>query len=217
MASRTAMGALGFRIISGTRKKCWLRRTRTPWHSLPNTQTCACPRWDFPRTMRPTCSLMWSCRYIGCALHKVVRKERQRPLTTTIITDDAVGALRQRKRCCFEAGPTTMSDLSIKHQLGREIVKKTLLTLVAATAITTIAVASVPIAASAQDWWGTTAVVNAGSGLVIIAGPATATAVVVPLVTTARPVSVGPLTRVSGCYWARERVRDRWLRFRVCG
>jgi len=96
-------------------------------------------------------------------------------------------------------------------------VKKTLLTLVAATAITTIAVASVPIAASAQDWWGTTAVVNAGSGLVIIAGPATATAVVVPLVTTARPVSVGPLTRVSGCYWARERVRDRWLRFRVCG
>src|SRR6267142_6113038 len=56
-----------------------------------------------------------------------------------------------------------------------------------------------------------------GFGLVIIGGPNRPTAVVVPVLTTARVVSVGPLTRVSGCYWARERVRDRWLRFRVCG
>jgi hypothetical protein len=95
--------------------------------------------------------------------------------------------------------------------------KKTLLTLAAAAAINTIVVASLPIPASAQDSWPRTAVVNAGSGLVIIGGPNRPTAVVVPVLTTARVVSVGPLTRVSGCYWARERVRDRWLRFRVCG
>jgi hypothetical protein len=94
---------------------------------------------------------------------------------------------------------------------------KALFTVAAVVAINTIAVVSVPVSASAQDSWAGTAVVNAGSGLVIVGAPVRPTAVVVPLVTTARVVSVGPLTRVSGCYWARERVRDRWLRFRVCG
>ena len=95
--------------------------------------------------------------------------------------------------------------------------KQTLLSLAAAAAITTIAVASAPIPALAQDSWPRTAVVNAGSGLVIVGAPGRPTAVVVPLLTTARVVSAGPVTRVSGCTWARERVRDRWLRFRVCG
>jgi hypothetical protein len=95
--------------------------------------------------------------------------------------------------------------------------RKTLLSLAAVAAISAIAVAGAPIPASAQDSWPGTAVVNAGSGLVIVGGPVRPTAVVVPVLTTARVVSVGPLTRVSGCYWARERVRDRWLRFRVCG
>jgi len=95
--------------------------------------------------------------------------------------------------------------------------RKTLLSLAAAAAINAIALASAPIPASAQDSGPRTAVVNAGSGLVIVGGAVRGTAVVVPLLTTARIVSVGPLTRVSGCYWARERVRDRWLRFRVCG
>ena len=95
--------------------------------------------------------------------------------------------------------------------------KQTLLTLAAAAALNTIAVASVPTPALAQDPWEQRAVVNAGSGLVIVGGPVRSTAVVVPLLTTARVVSAGPLTRVSGCYWARERVHDRWLRFRVCG
>ena len=96
--------------------------------------------------------------------------------------------------------------------------RKTLLSLAAVAAINAIAVAGAPIPVSAQESWGPrTAVVNAGSGLVIVGGQVRPTAVVVPVLTTARVVSVGPLTRVSGCYWARERVRDRWLRFRVCG
>jgi len=95
--------------------------------------------------------------------------------------------------------------------------RKTLLSLAAVAAINAVAVASAPVPASAQDWWLGTAVVNAGSGLVVVGGPGRGTAVVVPVLTTARIVSAGPVTRVSGCYWARERVRDRWLRFRVCG
>ena len=95
--------------------------------------------------------------------------------------------------------------------------KQTLLTTAVAAAIMIIVVASVPTPASAQDWWVRTAVVNAGSGLVIVGAPARPTAVVVPLAATARIVSAGPHMRVSGCTWARERVRDRWLRFRVCG
>jgi hypothetical protein len=96
-------------------------------------------------------------------------------------------------------------------------VKQTLLTVAAVAAISIIAVGNVPIPASAQDSWPRTAVVNAGSGLVIVGAPVRPTAVVVPVLTTARVVSAGPVTRVSGCYWARERVLDRWLRFRVCG
>jgi len=95
--------------------------------------------------------------------------------------------------------------------------RKTFLSLAAVAAASAVAVASVSIPASAQNSWPTTAVVNAGSGLVIVGGPGRGTAVVVPVLTTARVVSAGPLIRVSGCYWARERVRDRWLRFRVCG
>jgi len=95
--------------------------------------------------------------------------------------------------------------------------RKTLLRLAAVAAINAIAGGSASIPALAQDAWQRTAVVNAGSGLVIVGGAGRGTAVVVPVLTTARVVSAGPLTRVSGCTWARERVRDRWLRFRVCG
>ena len=94
--------------------------------------------------------------------------------------------------------------------------KKILLTLAAATAITTAAAASAPIPASAQTSWTAPAVVDAGPGLVIIGGPVTPTVVAVPVVTTARTVTVGPLLRVSGCYWSRERAPGGWLRFRVC-
>jgi len=95
-------------------------------------------------------------------------------------------------------------------------VKKILLTLAAAAAIEIAAAASAPIPASAQTWWTAPAVVDAGGGLVIIGGASRPTVVGVPVVTTARPVTVGPLLRVSGCYWSRERVPGGWLRFRVC-
>jgi hypothetical protein len=88
-------------------------------------------------------------------------------------------------------------------------VKKLLLMLAAAAAIA----ANGPIPASAQTG---RAVVDAGWGLAVIGGASMPTVVAVPVVTTARPVTVGPLLRASGCYWARERVPAGWLRFRVC-
>jgi hypothetical protein len=94
------------------------------------------------------------------------------------------------------------------------IVKKILLTLAAAAA----GAAMAPVPASAQMWWTAPVVVDAGTGLVIVGGPFGPTVVAVPVVTTARPVTVGPLLRVSGCYWARERGPGPggWIRFRVC-
>src|SRR4029453_18415466 len=68
----------------------------------------------------------------------------------------------------------TMSD---PNSGGRAM--KTLLAV--AAAINIIAAVSVPIPASAQDSWPRTAVVNAGSGLVIVGAPVRPTAVVVPL------------------------------------
>lgn len=94
--------------------------------------------------------------------------------------------------------------------------KKPLLILAAVAAIETAAAASASIPASAQTWWTAPSVVDAGWGLVIIGGATTPTVVAVPVVTTARTVTVGPNLRVSGCYWARERVPGGWLRFRVC-
>jgi hypothetical protein len=70
--------------------------------------------------------------------------------------------------------------------------------------------------ASAQTWWMVPTPVNAGEGVMILATPAGPYSAIVPLVTTARTVSVGPLVRVSGCVWARERVPGKWVRFRVC-
>ena len=70
--------------------------------------------------------------------------------------------------------------------------------------------------AVAQTWWTEPTVVSAGEGVAIIAGASGPRSAVVPLVTTARTVRVGPLLRVSGCTWARERIPGRWVRFRVC-
>jgi hypothetical protein len=70
--------------------------------------------------------------------------------------------------------------------------------------------------ASAQTWWMAPTPVNAGEGVMILATPAGPYSAIVPLVTTARTVAVGPLVRVSGCVWARERVPGKWVRFRVC-
>jgi len=94
------------------------------------------------------------------------------------------------------------------------MVKKILHTFAAAALIGTAGIASAP----AQTWWPPPVVVDAGSGLMFVDTPRGPTIVAIPLVTTARPVTVGPILRVSGCYWARERVAPgRWLRFRVCG
>jgi hypothetical protein len=91
-------------------------------------------------------------------------------------------------------------------------VKKELLALAAAAAIE----AAAPAGVSAQTWWTPRAVVDAGAAAVIVRGPVTPTVVVAPVFTTAKIVTAGPVLRVSGCYWTRERVPGRWLRFRVC-
>jgi hypothetical protein len=39
---------------------------------------------------------------------------------------------------------------------------------------------------------------------------------VVPIRTPAKVVTAGPILRVSGCTWARERRPGGWIRFRVC-
>jgi hypothetical protein len=83
-----------------------------------------------------------------------------------------------------------------------------------AAAMVATAVGAAP--ASAQTWWMTPTAVNAGEGVVIIAGPAGPYSAVVPIITTARTVRVGPVVRVSGCTWARERIPGRWIRFKVC-
>jgi hypothetical protein len=84
-----------------------------------------------------------------------------------------------------------------------------------AAAVIALAMSAVP--ASAQTWWMTPTAVNAGEGVVILAGPAGPYSAVVPIITTARTVRVGPVVRVSGCTWARERIPGRWIRFKVCG
>jgi hypothetical protein len=89
---------------------------------------------------------------------------------------------------------------------------KTLFVLVAASAIGSMGVAP----AAAQTWWMAPTPVNAGEGVMILATPAGPYSAIVPLVTTARTVAVGPVVRVSGCTWARERIPGRWIRFRVC-
>jgi hypothetical protein len=107
---------------------------------------------------------------------------------------------------------------------------RTILFTLAAAAI---AAAGTPKPASAQTFWTVPALVNAGEGLVVVTAPpalinageglvvVTApigpTPVTVPVLTTARAVKVGPILRVSGCVWARERIPGRWMRFRVCG
>ena len=91
--------------------------------------------------------------------------------------------------------------------------KRTLLILAAAI----VGAVAAPIPASAQTWWNEpVVVVPAGTGLLIVSGPVPPTLVAVPIVTTARPVTAGPLLRVSGCYWARERGPKGWVRFRAC-
>ena len=77
---------------------------------------------------------------------------------------------------------------------------------------------SAPVPASAQTWWTPRVVVNAGTGLLIVGEPFGPPVIVaVPVLTTARPVTAGPVERVSGCYWARERnPGGGWIRYRVC-
>jgi hypothetical protein len=105
--------------------------------------------------------------------------------------------------------------------LPEVIMKRALLTL--AAAIGTAGIASAPGPAWAQTWWTVPIVVDAGTGVLIVGGGVAPgvivapTVVAVPVVTTARAVTVGPLLRVSGCYWARERVLGRRIKFRVCG
>jgi hypothetical protein len=79
-----------------------------------------------------------------------------------------------------------------------------------------IAIAAGAAPASAQTWGMVPTAVNAGEGVVIIAGPAGPYSAVVPIITTARTVRVGPVVRVSGCTWAKERIPGRWIRFKVC-